>query len=105
MQVEDPDEVVLGGGGRGEYAAGFGSPAGGGVDQDGLFDAGEGVEQLADRQVQAVLVGVAAHQVGDLQGQYAGEDVDADVVVGPVVHRAERLLTATLCEEDRVSVG
>jgi len=36
-----------------------------------------------------VLGGVAAHEVGELQGQDAGEQVDPDVVVGPVVHRAE----------------
>ena len=33
--------------------------------------------------------GVAAHEVGDLEGQHAGEGVDADVVVGPVVHWGE----------------
>ena len=62
----------------------------GGVDQHGFLDTGEGVEQLADGQVQAVLVGVAAHEVGDLQGEHAGEDVHADVVFGRVVHGAER---------------
>lgn len=31
-----------------------------------------------------------AHQVGDLQGQDAGEDMHPDVVAGPVVHGRER---------------
>jgi len=31
-----------------------------------------------------------AHEVGDGQGEYAVEDVDTDLLVGPVVHRAER---------------
>ena len=44
-------------------------------------------EQGADGQVQAGAGGGAAHEVGDLQGRDAGEDVDADVVLGPVVHR------------------
>ena len=35
-------------------------------------------------------LGLAAHQVGDLQGQHAGEGMDADVVLGPVEHRGER---------------
>ena len=39
--------------------------------------------------MQSGLGGGAAHEVGDLQGQDAGEDVDADVVLGPVVHRGE----------------
>jgi len=30
-----------------------------------------------------------AHEVGALEREYAGEDVDADVVLGPVEHRAE----------------
>ena len=77
----------MGGGGLGEHPAGFGSSSGGGVDQQGLLDAGQGVEQLADAHGQSGLVGVAAHEVGDLQGQYAGEQMDADVVVGPVAHR------------------
>jgi len=36
------------------------------------------------------VVGLAAHQVGDLQGEDAGEGVYADVVIGPVVHGRER---------------
>jgi len=35
------------------------------------------------------LGGFAAHEVGDLQGQDAGEDVGADVVLSPVVHGRE----------------
>jgi len=40
--------------------------------------------------VQPGAVGFQAHQVRDLQGQDAGECVDADVVLGPVEHRGER---------------
>ena len=36
------------------------------------------------------MVGVAAHQVGDGQGEHAVEHVHPDLGVGPVVHRAER---------------
>jgi len=66
VECEEFGEVVLGGGGLGEHAAGLGAATGGGVDQHGFLDAGQGVEQFADGDVQAVLVGVAAHQVGDL---------------------------------------
>ncbi len=89
VQLEDLGEVILGGGGLGEHAAGFGSSAGGGVDQHGFLDSGQGVQQLPDAHGKAVLGGVAAHEVGDLQGEYAGEGVDADVVVGPVAHRGK----------------
>jgi hypothetical protein len=30
------------------------------------------------------------HEVGDLEGEHAGEHVDSDVVLGPVVHGRER---------------
>jgi hypothetical protein len=33
------------------------------------------------------LGGVAAHEVGDGEGEHAGEDVDADLGLGPVEHR------------------
>ena len=59
------------------------------VEQFGFFDAGEFVEQFAHRHVQAGVGGVAAHQVGDGQGQHAVEHVHPDLGVGPVVHRAE----------------
>ena len=39
--------------------------------------------------MQSGLGGAAAHEVGELEGEYAGEDVDDDVVLGPVEHRAE----------------
>ena len=39
---------IVVGGGFGEHPAGFGSSAGGGVDQDGFGDAGEGVDHGAD---------------------------------------------------------
>src|SRR5262249_49423521 len=60
-----------------------------GVDQDGLADAGELVEEFTHGQVQPGLLGHAAHQVGDLQGEHAGLGVDSDVVVGEVVHGGE----------------
>ena len=58
--------------------------------QDGLADGGELAEQFADGHVESCLPGAVAHEVGELEGQDAGEDVDADVVLGPVVHRGER---------------
>ena len=67
----------------------FRQAAGGGVDQHGLADGGELAEELADAEAQAGALGLAAHQVGDLQGEHAGEGVHADVVLGPVVHRGE----------------
>lgn len=70
MQIEDVDQLFLGRVGFGEHATGSGSSAGGGVDQDGLLDAGQGGAQFADGQVRAVLVGVAAYQVGQPQGQH-----------------------------------
>jgi hypothetical protein len=47
---------------------------------------GEPGQQRPDAEVQAGLAGFVPHQVGELEGEDAGEDVDADVVVGPVVH-------------------
>ena len=38
---------------------------------------------------QAGVPGFAAHEVGDLEGEHAGEGVDADVVLGPVEHGGE----------------
>jgi len=74
----------------GGHAAGFGSSAGGGVDQHGFLNPAEGVQERFDGQVVAGAVGLQAQQVGQLQGQHAGERVHGDVVLGPVVHRAER---------------
>ena len=89
-EVENVGEPVLGVGGLGEHAACFGPSAGRGVDQDGFLDSGELVEQLPDGEVQAGVFYVAAHEVGDLQGEDAGEGVHADIVFGPVVHGRER---------------
>ena len=50
---------------------------------------GQLVQELADRQLQPGAARPEPHQVGDLQGEHAREDVDADVVVGPVGHRGE----------------
>jgi hypothetical protein len=41
VQLKDLDQLVLGSGGLGEHPACFGPAAFGGVDQDGLADAGE----------------------------------------------------------------
>ena len=42
--------------------------------------------ELPDAEVEAAVVGLAAHQVGDGQGQDAVEDVDPDLGLGPVEH-------------------
>jgi hypothetical protein len=60
------------------------------VEQDGLADAGELAQQFADRHPQSGVSGAKAHEVGALEGQDAGEDVNADVVLGPVMHGRER---------------
>ncbi len=44
----------------------------------------------ADAHVQPGAFGLAAHEVGELQGEHAGEGVHADVVLGPAEHRGER---------------
>ena len=44
---------------------------------------------VAHGQVQSGPFGVAAHQVGDGEGEDAVEDVHADFLFGPVVHRGE----------------
>jgi hypothetical protein len=59
----------------------LGRPPVEGVDQHGFLDAGQGVEQFARAHGQSGLGGVAAHQVGDLQGQHAGEGVPAESIV------------------------
>src|ERR1017187_4813773 len=88
-QFEDLVELLLLTGELGGHAPGPGASPGGWGDQHGLADAGALAEQLADAQVQAGVLGFAAHQVGDLEGKHAGDGVDADVVLGAVVHRAE----------------
>ena len=57
---------------------------------DGFFDAAEGVQQFADGEVESGVGGLAAHQVGDGQGEHAVEDVHPDLLLGPVEHRGER---------------
>ena len=47
---------------------------------------------MLDAQVVASAVGLEAQQVDQLQGEYVGEGVHGDVVLGPVVHRGERHL-------------
>ena len=92
VEFEQVVEGVLVGAHVGGHAAGFGSAAGGGVDQHGLADPAEGVEEGFDGQIVAGAVGLQSQEVGQLQGQHAGEGVHGDVVVGPVVHRGERHL-------------
>src|SRR5664279_1046090 len=86
-QVEQVVEGLLVGGHVGGHPSGFGSAAGRGVDHDGLFDSGQGVQQGFDGQVVAGPAGFESHQVDQLQGQDAGEGVYRDVVVCPVEHR------------------
>ena len=83
-EVEQVVEGLLVGGRVGGDAAGFGASAGGGVDQQGFLDSAEGVQEGFDGQVVAGAVGLEAQQVGQLQGQHAGEGVHGDVVLGPV---------------------
>ena len=59
------------------------------VEQDGFLDTAQLVEDLAGGEFDAGVFGLAGHQVGGLQGEDAGERVDADVVIGPVVHGRE----------------
>src|SRR5438876_508616 len=89
VEGENRGEPVLVEGGLGEHAPGLGSAAGGGVDQHALLDVGELGQEFAHGQAQAVVVGFAAHEMGELQGQDTDEQVHPDVVVGPVVHRGE----------------
>jgi len=89
VKAEDAGELVLDGGGVGEHAVGPGPAPDAGVEQDGLADAGQFAGQSAGRQVQSGPGGAAAHEVGELEGEHAGDDVDDDVVLGPVEHRAE----------------
>src|SRR6266536_3596613 len=91
VEREQVVERLLGGGAVGEDAPGAGAAlAAVVVEQDGLLDARQLSQQLTNRQVQPRLVGMAAQQVRDRQGQHAVEDVDADLLVGPVVHGAKR---------------
>src|SRR5664279_5523049 len=89
VEVEHVVEGLLVGGHVGGHAASFGSSAGGGVDQHGFAYPTEGVEEGFDGEVVAGAAGFEPQQVGELQGEDAGEGVDGDVVVGPVVHRGE----------------
>jgi hypothetical protein len=89
--AEQVGELVLGGVHVGEQSLGSGTAfAAVVVEQDGFADAGEFGEEFTYGQVQAGVFGVAAHEVGDGQREHAVEEVDADLLVGPVVHGAER---------------
>src|SRR6266702_3494529 len=97
VNVEQVGQALLGGVHVGEHAPSPGAAfAAVVVEQHGFLDAGQLGQQLADRQVQAGVVGLAAQQVGDGQGQHAVEDMDADLLVGPVVHGANLGLTSIL---------
>jgi hypothetical protein len=70
VELEDVVEAFLGGVVVGEDALGAG-PAfvPGGVEEDGLLDAGQVGQEFADAEVQAAVVGLSADEVGDGQGQ------------------------------------
>jgi hypothetical protein len=90
VEFEQVVQPSLGGVEVGDHASGAGSSAVGLVEQHGFLDAAQVAQQPADGQVESGVVGVAAHEVGDLQRQRAVEGVHADLVLGPVVHRRER---------------
>src|ERR1019366_6440954 len=66
VEPEDVVEAFLGGVGVGEDALGSGTAfVPGGVEQDGFLDAGQVGQELPDAEVQAAVVGLSAHEVGD----------------------------------------
>src|SRR5664279_1237566 len=73
VEVEHVVEGLLVGGHVGGHAASFGSSAGGGVDQHGFAYPTEGVEEGFDGEVVAGAAGFEPQQVGELQGENAGE--------------------------------
>src|SRR5258708_11606054 len=83
-QFEDLVELQLVAGELGGLAAGLGPSSRGGGDQYGLGGGGELAEQFADAHMQPRALGFAAHQVGQLPGQDAGEDLDPDALLGPL---------------------
>src|SRR5665647_367377 len=90
VEVEELEQSLLGGVGVGEDALGAGSAFGpGGVEQDGFFDASQVGQEFADAEVEAALVGLSAHEVGDGEGEDTVENVDSDLGVGPVEHWGE----------------
>src|SRR6266516_4197882 len=91
VEGEQVVERLLGGVAVGKEAAGAGAAlAAVVVEQDSLLDARQLPQQLTHGQVQPRLLGMATQQVRDRQGQHTVEDVDADLLVGPVVHGAKR---------------
>jgi Golgi phosphoprotein 3 (GPP34) len=70
----------------------------GGVEQDGLLDTAQSGEEFADAEVQADLVGLSAHQVGDGQGEDTVEDVNPEVDPTPERELHHRL-TGVLVED------
>lgn len=59
------------------------------VQQDGFLDASQFIKQCVGGDRVSGLRGGAGHEVDDLQSQDAGEGMDADVVIGPVMHGRE----------------
>ena len=89
VEAEEVVEALLGGVDLGEHAPGAGPAPFALVEQHGLLDAGEGAEQFPYAHVEPVAVGFADHEPGDGQGEHAVEDVDPDLLVGPVEHGRE----------------
>ena len=69
VEVEQVVEGALVGVHVGGDAAGFGSSAGGGVDQHGFLDTAQGVKDVPDGQVMPGPFGFQPHEVGDFAGR------------------------------------
>ena len=65
VEAEEVVEAPLGGVDLGEHAPGSGPAPFALVEQHGLLDAGQGVEQFPHAHVQAGSVGFADHEPGD----------------------------------------
>jgi len=59
------------------------------VEQHGLFDPCQGREQLPDTHLHAGPVSLSDHEPCDRETKDAVEDVDPDLLLGPVEHRRE----------------
>src|SRR5665648_798240 len=79
LDVEQLGQAALGRAHVGEHAAGAGAAfAASVVEQHGLFDAAQGGQQLAHREVQSGALGFAAHQVGDGCLLYTSDAADEE---------------------------
>ena len=91
VEIEELVERVLGGVHVGEDALCSGSSwCAVVVEQHGFLDPGQGGEEFTDGHVQSGLFCLTAHEVRDGEREDAVERVNADFLVGPVVHRGER---------------